>query len=402
MKKLLALILALAMTLSLAACGAASNGSAGTSGTSGSAAASGEKAGTDTEAGSFKIGYNQLVTGDFALDALANNMETAIEGLGCEAMGVVAGGSMEQMVTDIENMISSGCDALVLWLPIDSLYLTVAQMCEDAGVYWALADKLPSDELLEQLYTYQYFVGGIAPNNYSYGQSLAQYALDQGYKSAYILAPGIGDGTATPRIEGFTKVFTEGGGTILGEAHTDDSNEAVTQAEDMYLTYGDQADCILATGASTFGTAALTILEKYNDHDLKILTGDLDQTILNSMADEDYVASDAGDYWVSGVFASVMVVNALNGNIWDDGGHVPALMDIPSFVVPAEQLDLFNNYIVGKSLYSGDELKTMVGITLDEYKKTVEAYSLESRFIAKNAEGTISDEELAAAGISVN
>lgn len=97
-----------------------------------------------------------------------------------------------------------------------------------------------------------------------------------------------------------------------------------------------------------------------------------------------------------------MVVNALNGNIWDDGGHVPALMDIPSFVVPAEQLDLFNNYIVGKSLYSGDELKTMVGITLDEYKKTVEAYSLESRFIAKNAEGTISDEELAAAGISVN
>ena len=134
MKKLLALILALAMTLSLAACGAASNGSAGTSGTSGSAAASGEKVGTDTESGSFKIGYNQLVTGDFALDALANNMETAIEGLGCEAMGVVAGGSMEQMVTDIENMISSGCDALVLWLPIDSLYLTVAQMCEDAGV----------------------------------------------------------------------------------------------------------------------------------------------------------------------------------------------------------------------------------------------------------------------------
>ena len=69
MKKLLALILALAMTLSLAACGAASNGSAGTSGTSGSAAASGEKVGTDTESGSFKIGYNQLVTGDFALDA---------------------------------------------------------------------------------------------------------------------------------------------------------------------------------------------------------------------------------------------------------------------------------------------------------------------------------------------
>jgi ABC-type sugar transport system substrate-binding protein len=410
LSRLLALALTIAMVFSLAACGTTTSDSSDNSADNNQTDNSDVSNVETTDDGNtvvtfkngFKIGYNQLTTGDFALDSLSGNVKTGIEGTGNEGMCVIAGGDLMQTVTDVENMITSGCDALVLWLPIDALYQTVADMCEEAGVYWVLADKVPTDEeILNTLYSYKYFAGGVAPDNYSYGVALAQYAIDQGYKNAFVLAPGVGDATATPRIEGFKTTFEAAGGTVLAEAHTDDSNEAVTQAEDMYLAYKDQADCILCTGSSTFGTAALQILKKYDDHNLKILTGDLDQTILNSMAEDDYVGVCAGDFWVSGVLASVMAANALNDNMFRDAdGNAAVITDVPSFGVPAEQLDLFNKYIVGNDLFSDEELQAMIGISLDDLEDIIHNYSLVARFQAKAEQGIISADELAAAGIN--
>lgn len=398
-RKALALLLALAMAFALAACG---GNTTPTPSPSGSAPVSSDPVSSDpgTAAKTFKIGYNQLVTGDYALDSLANNMKTAIEAAGHEAMGVVAGGNIDQMVTDVENMIAAGCEGLVLWLPIEAQVLTVAEMCESAGVYWVMADKVPGSELLETLKEYKYFAGGIAPDNYSYGVALAEYALSQGWSSCYIQAPGIGDATATPRIQGFRDVFEAAGGTIFDEAHTDDSNEAVTQAENLYLTYHDKADFILCTGASTFGTAALTILQKYSDHDLPILTGDLDQTILASMASEDYVEVCTGDYWVCGALGAVMCVNALENGVWTDGnGDAAVITDVPAFSVPSTQLELFNKYIAGNQLFSAAEIRNMVDGDLDNFKSWVNSFDLVSRFQSKNADGIISDDEMAAAGL---
>ncbi len=410
-RRILALLVAGTMVFALAACGSSDTEEV-------EADVSEEIAEADTEVTeevdetseenvgtySYKIGYNQFTTGDFALDALGNNTATAIELLGGESQQAIDGTSIEQIVTDVENMISAGCDALVLWLPVESLYLTIADICEDAGVYWTLADKVPTDEdILNDLYEYEYFAGGIGPDNHAYGANLAEFALDQGWSSGIILAPGVGDATGTPRAEGFREVFEAAGGVIMDEAHTDDANEAVTKAEDMYLAYGDQIDFVFGTGASTFGTAALTVLEKYEDHDVKIICGDLDQTILNSMATEDYVVADAGDYWVAGALATVMVVNALEGNMWtDEDGNALVSEAVPSFSVPAEQLDLFNNYVVGNPLFSAEELSAMIGIDVDTFMDIVTNYNLEDRLMVKYEAGEISAEEMEAGGISVN
>ena len=405
-RKTLALLLVLALVFGLASCDSGENAASGdpASNPPTSEGVNGENSnepGNETDR--LLIGYNQLLTGDYALDTLANNIKFAIESAGHEAMGVVAGGNVDQMITDIENMIAAGCDGLVLWLPIEAQYLTVAEMCEAAGVYWTLADKLPSDEILEQLKDYEYFAGGIAPDSYSYGVRLAEYAIEQGYQSAYIQASGIGDASGTPRIEGFRDTFEAAGGTILDEAHTDDTNEAVTQAENLYLTYGDQADCIMCTGASTFGTAALTILQKYDEHDVKILTADLDQTILQSMAEDDYVAVCTGDYWVCGSLSAVMCINALENGMWtDENGDAAVISNVPAFSVPSEQLELFNTYIAGNALFSDAEIRDMVDGDLDNFRTWVENFDLVSRFESKYADGLIPAEAMEAAGLSVN
>ena len=120
-RKTLALLLVLALVFGLASCDSGENAASGdpASNPPTSEGVNGENSnepGNETDR--LLIGYNQLITGDYALDTLANNIKFAIESAGHEAMGVVAGGNVDQMITDIENMIAAGCEGLVLWLPI--------------------------------------------------------------------------------------------------------------------------------------------------------------------------------------------------------------------------------------------------------------------------------------------
>lgn len=405
MKKLISILLAAAMMLSLAACGGgtagSTSGSAPGSTTGSTSASSGDS--TNTEAKGV-IGYNYFATGDYALDTLANNTKHVIESCGYEAMGVCDNGSLDQLVTDVENMIAAGVDGLVLWIPNDSLYLTIAGMCEEAGVPFCLSDKVPTDSAItEQLETYETYVGGVTPDNYSYGVQMGEFALEQGYKTCFILASGVGDASGTPRIEGFTDTFEGGGGTILGVQHTDDSNQAVTQAEDMYLANPD-ADFIMATGASTFGTAGLETLQKYGDKDMKIVTADFDETILASMKESDTVAFLIGDFLVCGSYAAVLMCNYLNGTpITDEDGSAPYIDVVPAFSIPVAEQELFSKYVAGDCIYSAEECQAMMGLTLDEFVNDVilEFNSLENRLMAKYEQGIISADEMEAAGLSV-
>jgi len=406
MKKVLALVLAMSMALSLFACGSSSEDKPSDAGNADPAQSADAQPNESGNSGDKKgvIGYNYFAAGDYALDTLANNTKRVIEACGYEAMGVCDNGSLDQLVTDVENMISAGVDGLVLWMPNDSLYLKVAQLCENAGVPFCLSDKVPTDKsITEQLESFKTYVGGVTPDNHSYGVQMGQFALDQGYKSCFILASGVGDASGTPRIDGFTEVFEAGGGKILGTQHTDDSNQAVTQAEDMYLAHTD-ADFIMATGASTFGTAGLEALKKYNDTRMKIVTADFDESILASMKESDTVSFLIGDFLVCGSYASVLMCNYLNGTpITDPDGSAPYIDVVPAFSIPVEQQDLFAKYVAGDCIYSAEESQAMMGLTLDQFVNDIvlKFDSLESRLRAKYEQGIISAEEMQAAGLTV-
>lgn len=408
-RRFLACGLAMTIVFSMSACGSATESSVSAASdkntSSTEATESGSEETASSESGDSKgvIGYNYFAEGDYALDTLANNTKHGIESCGYTAQGVCDNGSLDQLVTDVENMISSGVDGLVLWIPNDSIYSTIADVCEKAKVPWVLADKVPTDksitEKLESDYTM--FKGGVTPDNYSYGVQMGEYALDQGYKTAIILASGVGDASGTPRIEGFKDIFEKGGGKVVGEQHTDDSNQAVTQAEDLYLAHTD-ADCIMATGASTFGTAGLEILKKYNDQHMKIVTADFDKTILQSMKDEDYIKFLIGDYLVSGTYASAILANALDGTpMTNDDGTAAYFDDVPAFSIPVEEQDLFNKYVAGDNIYSSKDIASWLGMSKEEFDtKVIQQYSLENILKAKNEEGQISDEEMQKAGLS--
>lgn len=407
-KKILSMVLCAAMVTAMAAgCGSSGGGeSAGDTG-------SGTEAETDADTSSgdgdtaakssgYKMGYNYFGSGGYSLAALANNTQIVADVLGDESLAMDDQFSVEQIVTDVENMINSKCNGVNIWLPADALYPVVANMCSDASVYFTLNDKIPSDEeVVGAVKSNPYFAGGCAPANSVYGEQLANYAVEQGWKTCIITSSTVGDPTDSPRLDAFKKVFEGAGGTIVDELHADTTAESLIQIQDS-LTANGEVDVIYGVG-SDYAINACTALEDHDSWKTKVITSGLDKEALGLLNNEDSpMTVITGDYWVAGFFSAIMLQNAMEGNVLKDAdGNVIWVDDIEPYEVSAEKYPLYEKYIMNENLYTDEEIKAMIGISYDEMISIIDDYNLDNRLMAKYEAGIISADEMKEAGYEV-
>lgn len=347
-----------------------------------------------------KIGYNYFGTGGYSLAALANQSQIVLDACGSESIAADDQFSVETLVTDVENMISSGCDGVAVWLPSEPLYETIAGECADAGVYFTLNDKVPSDESIkESLLSNEYFAGACAPANAVYGEIMAEYAIEQGWETCIVTSSAEGDATDQPRLDAFKETFEAAGGTILSELHADTTADGLTQVQDA-LVACDEPDFIYGVG-SDYAINACTALESYPDYETKVITSGLDKEALGLLVDENSpMTMINGDNWISGLFSAVILENAVQGNVLKDAdGNAIYVDDIQPFEVTAETYPLFEKYFMEGSAYSEEEIQNMIGISYDEMISIINDYSLENRLNAKYEAGEISEEEMKSAGL---
>lgn len=386
----------------LAGCGGAKTGGAGNEG--GGASAPAEEQGGGEQAGgagdvqvedtgfkpekTYKIGYNYYGPGSYALTTLANNQEYVVQCFGSESQSTSDDFQVDKIVQDVENMISAGCDGLVIWLPADNLYKTVIDMCNEAKVPFVFSDKVPSDPaIIEALNQSEYFAGAVGPANAEYGSLVAQYALDKGYKSCIISTGAQGDPTDTPRIEAFTEAFEAGGGKIEQVVYTDSQDNIQPYTENALVAYPD-VDFVYGTG-SDFGIGSADAI-KNQGIGAKVLTSGLDSVVLEYLVDESNpVEFVNGDYWISGTMATVALMNFLDGNpLKDADGKMVFVDNIMPFEVNPDNYDTFKATFLDKaSCYSAAEIQAMDGkynpdFNYDAFLKVIEDYSLDERAAA--------------------
>jgi len=405
MKKLLSMVLVAAMTFSLFACGQ-QGGAAGNAESKGENGAETQKteSGQTPEAaeGDVKIGINYFGSGSYALLLLKKNSEVVLEAYGHEPMSLDDEFNVEKIVTDIENMIQSDVDGIVVWSPTETLYPTISQMCEEAQVPFVLNDKVPSDpEIIDELMANPYFVGAVSPDNASYGEATADYAIEKGWKTCLMAMPEIGDPSATPRYEAFKAKFEAAGGTILDEIHAADIATSQQKLEDALIANPDP-DFVYGTG-SDFGIAAVGALEKF-DYDTAVMTADFDETVLGYLKDATLPVL-MGDSLISGTFSAILLENYVMGTpILDENGKVPFITDVAGFFLTPEQVDLYNKFWIDEHCYSAEEMANMCTANnpdfgYQEFIDAIHNYSFEERLKAKMDEGKVTQEELEAAGV---
>lgn len=395
-KRILSIMLSMAVAATLfTGCSSSSSDEAKTTEQSEAENATGKNA-------THKVGYNYFGAGAYSLNTLSNNIKIVSDVMGQESLAIDDQFSVEQIVSDVENMINSGCDGIAAWLVADALVPTVASMCSDASVYLALSDKVPTDEgVIETLKSNEYFAGACGPDNAVYGQQLAEYALEQGWKTCIITSSSVGDASDTPRLEAFKETFTAGGGEIVDELHADQVQDSLVQVQDS-LTANGEVDVIYGTG-SDYGVNACTALEDHADWNTKVITSGLDKQALEILNKENSpMAMITGDYWISGFFASVFLQNALEGNTLKDAeGNAIWVDDIQPFEVTAEKYPLYEKYFMNQNVYTDEEIKAMIGISYEDMMKIVKDYNLDNRLMAKYEAGIISADEMKAAGYEV-
>lgn len=396
-KKVLSLALAAAMLVMLfAGCGNSAGGNdnpgnsdAGAENSEGA----GPNVGTDVENTGFtpqnkyKIGYNYFGPGSYALTTLANNTDYVVKCFGSDTQSTSDDFQVDKIVQDVENMISAGCDGLVIWLPADNLYQTVINICNEAKVPFVFSDKVPSDPaIIEACQNSEYFAGAIGPANAEYGSLIAKYALDQGYKSCIISTGAQGDPTDTPRIEAFTNAFEAGGGKVEQVVFTDSQDNIQPFTENALVAYPD-VDFVYGTGSDMgIGAADAIVNQGLN---AKVLTSGLDTAILGYLVDESNpVEFVNGDYWISGLMATVALMNHLDGHTLKDASGKTVFIDnIMPFQITPDTYDQFVKTFIDNSCYSAAEIQAMNGLynadfNYDAFVKVINDYSLAERAAA--------------------
>lgn len=351
----------------------------------------------------YKIGYNYFGSASYALLALANNSKVVIDAYGNKAVSMDDNFSVEKIVQDVENMISSGVDGLIIWMPVETLYTQISKICKDAKVPFVLNDKVPTNPaIIKELKANPYFVGAVSPENAAYGDAIAKFALSKGYKNCIITSSGVGDASDTPRLNAFKKAFQAAGGTILTELHADSSDQAQQQIEDA-LVANPNPDFIYGTG-SDFGVAACNVLKKHSDFKTKVLTSGLDKSALALLGNSPLEMIN-GDDWICGTFSAILLQNWLDKTpIKDAKGNVPWITNVGYFNMSSNQIDLFNKFFIKENCYSKKELlqmstKNNPKFNYNAFVKALKDYSINSRLKQKMKEGKVTAAQLKAAGI---
>ena len=161
-KKLLGALLSLALVATLFA-GCGNNGGGSTGSTGGDAK-------TETAAGTGKVGVSMPTKDLQRWNQDGANMEEQLKAAGYEVDLQYAANDVQQQLSQVENMISGGCDVLVIAAIEGSSLGEALDMAKEAGIPVIAYDRLLMDS--DAVSYYATF------DNYKVGQVQAQYVID--------------------------------------------------------------------------------------------------------------------------------------------------------------------------------------------------------------------------------
>jgi D-xylose transport system substrate-binding protein len=218
---MVALVAVLAMVG--AACSNDDNGGGDTTGTTGTTG------GTDTiTVGMSWNNYNEERWAKWDEPAI----QEALQAGGAEYISTDAGSSAEQQITDVENLISQGADAIIILAQDSEAILPAVQSAADQGIPVIAYDRLIEDPTA--LY--------ITFDNVEVGRMQAEAVLAQVPKGNYVYIKGnSADANADFLRSGQQEVLqdAEDAGDIknVGETYTDNWDPALAQTEmEQFLT----------------------------------------------------------------------------------------------------------------------------------------------------------------------
>lgn len=309
-KKIMAILLTGTMIFGLAACGTDKTNKTEKNDTQKSDT---QKSDTDTKTEKITIGYSYpTANNEFWGNALTYTKQAADE-LGFNLTADDCNNDQSEQIKDVDSMISSGIDALVLGPQDASVCAGIAAACKEKGIPLVIIDRWPGDDL-KAGDDYVCFIG---PDDKEAGYQIAMSMIDAGSKKLLGIGGFQGTSVAEGRKEGLDKALSENPDVELlqfeyaGE-NWDDGDLAF---RNLYQSH-PEVDGVWCYNDSLALATVNVLKEEGKISDVKVGGMDLLNPAVESMQAGELWFSTGGHY-LQAAFGAVVAFDAVNGKAYD-------------------------------------------------------------------------------------
>ncbi|MCD7838384.1 MAG: sugar ABC transporter substrate-binding protein [Clostridiales bacterium] len=386
-KKLLALLLALAMVLSLAACGGSSSTTTTDSDSSTTASDDGE---TTVAATDIKIGVSTWSSTDVLGSLSADIIQTAADALGVEVVFVDQGHVSEQVTASVETLCAAGCDAIIICNSADSEMTSAINTCDEYGTYlvqfYRIISEENSPEVYETAVNSSYYVGAVHEDEYNNGYTLMNLLLENGDRNICLEGWTVGDATFQQRwaghqaaLEDWNEANPDDQATMTDPVYANTSSEEGAQVTTSFInTYPDMDALIVAGGGGDPLVGSIGAIENLG------LTGTIDVVSTDFLEDlGDQLESggmfaESGGHFCDPLYAFLMSYQAVTGDLTVTSGEFGYEIEFPYvFVSSSEDYANYETYFVDDSPYTTDEILELATYDFDALKEAATSLSIE-------------------------
>lgn len=388
MKKIIAILLALAMVFAFAACSTEET-------TSPAEAASPAPAETDTSAeapsaeapsaeDSFMIGFPEAPVDVPAVKAIKINVEKVALAADGQMNNEVFDFTPEGTVDAVEKMIAKGVKGIEITPSSDSIIPTIANLCDENGVYFILSMRTIADESVMKLcQENKYFLGCVYEDDYAAGYALGKALADSGAKTYALIGTTVGDTTGDTRERGLAAAAEEFGLTQVAEVRAlAQASDATAAVESFLASYPDLGGIVrvASTAAGDVSAICAALEESGRGGNVKFITIDTDGGC-DAYFDKGILTATLGNATSLDAFLSTTIlVNAMQGNSLSE---TPVDICIPfPLITSSEQLVNESSYIIGENgLYPEEYIQQNFlksknsEVTMDSVLAELEKYS---------------------------
>lgn len=347
MKKVFSLLIAVILTIGLIGCGSGDSGSSDSSSSDG-----------DSDV---KIGVAIWSTTD-ALGTMCYEMlNSAADALDCEVQFETNGFDTDETISNVENLIASGCDAIIVCNSSDSIMPNIMNLCNDAGVYCAQFFRNIEDEAIKAVVEEsEYFLGCTHEDEYSTGYNLGKALADNGYSNVALISWNHGDTTAEARYSGYIDAFNEFGVNLLAEQWEVNTAEDGTRTAENFINSYPELEAIVVTGGSgepLQGT--LTAIENMNKvGEISVVSTDFLED-MDKYFENGELAAMSGGHFCDPFFSFMLCYNVLQGGYSLDDMPVE-IVDNMIFVSSLEDVQNYQEWFEGDVLpYTEEEIQEL-------------------------------------------
>ncbi|MBD5456460.1 MAG: sugar ABC transporter substrate-binding protein [Lachnospiraceae bacterium] len=334
----------------------------------------------------FRIGYPAITTPSAMLCARDANAAYICEALGGEAVfALQESWATEDIINCVEQLIELDVDAIVICPISEAPMARIAQLCDDAGVYYIWNHRQIYDqEIMDLCTSSEYFLGWAVEDEYSAAYNCMQYMSEQGITDICLITEDLSDTVAALREQGTRAGAEDFGITIHSEFRGPKSANEITEAVESFLSAYPETQLIFVTGATIDAhvDAITSATEQAGRNDVKMAALDLLENADDATKEGRFLVQAGGQHVPNYVYCTVVAAHALLDGQRLGQNYIDLNMAL-SLAYDYDDLTGYYDYVIGDlPLYTADELVNIFfkdGFTAEDLKKLAENYSNNER-----------------------